>query len=53
MANFKEAINKTLKFEGGYVNDPDDSGGETFLGISRVNNKSWKGWKLLINVKLV
>lgn len=52
MANFKEAINKTLKFEGGYVNDPDDSGGETFLGISRVNNRSWKGWKIIDQCKV-
>ena len=35
MANFEKAINKILKFEGGYVNDKNDSGGETKFGISK------------------
>lgn len=35
MANFQEAIEKTLAHEGGYVNDPDDAGGETNFGISK------------------
>ena len=29
------AIEKTLAHEGGYVNDPDDPGGETNFGISK------------------
>jgi len=28
-------IQKTLRHEGGYVNDPDDAGGETKFGISK------------------
>ena len=32
---FKEAVIKTLKHEGGYVNDPKDPGGETNFGISK------------------
>lgn len=28
-------IEKTIKLEGGYVNDPDDPGGETKFGISK------------------
>ena len=28
-------VNQTLEEEGGYVNDPDDSGGETNYGISK------------------
>jgi lysozyme family protein len=44
MANFSEAYKKTLKFEGGYSNDPDDVGGETYKGISRVYNPGWSGW---------
>ncbi len=28
MAQFKSALEKTLAHEGGYVNDPDDPGGE-------------------------
>ena len=35
MANFTEAFKKTVGLEGGYVNDPDDSGGETKYGISK------------------
>lgn len=32
---FETAVEKTLKWEGGYVNDPDDRGGETKYGISK------------------
>ena len=34
MAEHVEAIRKTIRFEGGYVNDPDDKGGATKYGIS-------------------
>ena len=37
MANFEKAIAFVLKAEGGYVNDPKDSGGETKYGISKKN----------------
>lgn len=32
---FEQAIKIILKFEGGYVNDPNDLGGETNFGISK------------------
>lgn len=32
---FDEAVEQVLKHEGGYVNDPDDAGGETNYGISK------------------
>lgn len=32
---FSEMIDVVLKFEGGYVNDPKDPGGETNFGISK------------------
>jgi lysozyme family protein len=32
---FDKQIGATLNFEGGYVDDPDDSGGETNFGISK------------------
>jgi len=35
MVGFKDAIKTILKHEGGYVNDPDDPGGETMMGISK------------------
>ena len=35
MAHFERAIDKTLAWEGGYVNDPKDPGGETKYGISK------------------
>lgn len=41
----------TLKMEGGYANDPDDSGGETYRGITRRNNPSWIGWRIIDRVK--
>ena len=44
MSYFLDAYAVTLHHEGGYVNDPDDRGGETYKGISRVYNPSWDGW---------
>lgn len=38
-----------IKHEGGYANldRKIDKGGETYIGISRVNHPSWKGWEIL------
>jgi lysozyme family protein len=36
-----------MKNEGGYTNDPDDVGGETYKGISRRYNPSWNGWEII------
>lgn len=47
MADFNEAFELTKNNEGGYVNDPDDLGGETFVGISRRWNPGWHGWILI------
>lgn len=33
--DFEKAIQFTLRWEGGYVNDPDDPGGETNYGIAK------------------
>jgi lysozyme family protein len=33
--------------EGGYVNDPQDRGGETYLGIARRFHPDWPGWSLI------
>lgn len=47
MANFDLAIPLTLHYEGGYSNAKQDSGGQTFAGISRVNNPKWQGWAII------
>lgn len=47
MANFYTAYSRTGKFEGGYVNDPKDNGGETYYGISRKFHPNWGGWKTI------
>lgn len=47
MADFVKALNQVLAFEGGYVNDPADPGGETCYGISRRYFPDWPGWEIL------
>ena len=44
MADLKTAYKKIEAVEGGYCFDPDDSGGETYKGISRRANPNWNGW---------
>lgn len=51
MANFNEAYDKTMGYEGGYSNDPTDSGGETYKGISRKYNPNWVGWSVIDSMK--
>lgn len=51
MANFTEAYNITLGHEGGYANDPDDAGGETYKGIARRYHPSWDGWQIIDTLK--
>lgn len=51
MAKLDSVFEKLILKEGGYVNDPDDAGGETYLGISRKNNPKWNGWKVIDEVK--
>lgn len=51
MALFKIAYQETMQIEGGYANDPDDKGGETFKGISRKNWPHWAGWQIIDSFK--
>ncbi len=45
MADFAQAYTVIAAHEGGYVNDVDDRGGETYKGISRRFHPDWMGWK--------
>jgi len=47
MADFNQALQMVLQNEGGYVNDPNDPGGETYKGIARKMNSNWIGWQLI------
>lgn len=47
MAIFTQALSISLGIEGGYCNNPKDSGGETYAGISRRNWPEWKGWPIV------
>lgn len=51
MAKFDDEFEKVILAEGGYVNDSDDAGGETYLGISRKNNPKWVGWEVIDDIK--
>lgn len=47
MADFDIAYKITKPFEGGYSNDPLDSGKRTYIGISEVHNPNWSGWDIV------
>lgn len=53
MNNFPSIIKRILIHEGGYCDVKGDTGGETYCGISRVNNPNWDGWKIIDAQKLV
>lgn len=51
MAKFNEGLLYLGPIEGGYVNDPVDSGGETYRGIARRFHPSWGGWPFIDQLK--
>lgn len=51
MAEFLTAYTRTLGHEGGYVNDPNDRGGETYKGIARNYHPDWDGWDVIDKLK--
>lgn len=51
MADFAKAHLKLRKVEGGYANDKDDAGGETWRGIARKFHPSWQGWRIIDKIK--
>ncbi|MNL24091.1 putative Peptidoglycan domain protein [compost metagenome] len=51
MANFTIAYSKTNSHEGGYSNNPNDRGGETWCGIARNFFPRWGGWRIIDEYK--
>lgn len=51
MADFKTAYKITMAHEGGYANNPADTGGETWKGIARKKHPEWKGWEIVDQYK--
>lgn len=51
MADFNTAFSATDKIEGEYANNPADTGGETYRGISRKKHPEWVGWRLIDSIK--
>jgi len=47
MADYDVAYDITLAHEGGYDNDPDDAGGETYKGVARKFYPTWAGWAII------
>lgn len=52
MADFDKAFTKVIAKEGGYVNNPNDKGGETYMGICRKNYPKNYMWTIIDNIKL-
>ena len=51
MRCYDEAYNNLAVIEGGYVNDKDDLGAETYRGISRKFHPNWEGWNIIDKYK--
>lgn len=47
MADFTKAFKLMIAHEGGYVNDPQDPGGETYKGVARKMQPDWNGWPMI------
>ena len=45
--NFDESLKMLLHNEGGYVNHPEDPGGETNLGVTRAVYEQWVGRQVM------
>ena len=51
MADYNKEFKRVIQNEGGYVNDPDDAGGETLFGISRKYHPNARFWKNIDQLK--
>lgn len=50
-AQFMPAFNIVSDNEGGYANDPNDLGRETYRGIARAFHPNWEGWAIIDFIK--
>ena len=48
---FHQAYHALGPIEGGYVDHPDDRGGETYCGIARRFHPGWTGWLTIDQIK--
>jgi len=51
MATFEQAFQITMGNEGGYSDNPNDRGGETWKGIARNFWATWPGWQIVDKIK--
>lgn len=51
MGDFALAHRRLKQLEAGYVDHPNDKGGETLYGIARVFHPSWPGWAIVDRFK--
>ncbi|MCF8263615.1 MAG: hypothetical protein K9I99_03830 [Melioribacteraceae bacterium] len=51
MAEFLTSYMITNDHEGGYANDKDDKGEETYRGVARNFHAKWAGWKIIDSAK--
>lgn len=51
MANFETAYKLLSASEGGYSNNPNDTGGETYRGVARNYFPAWSGWTYIDRTK--
>lgn len=51
MKNFDDYLKIVLKNEGGYSNNINDPGSETYKGVSRKFEKNWDGWIIIDSYK--
>lgn len=51
MGNYQISFKLTGNIEGGYANDPNDRGGETYKGIARKIDSKWTGWSVIDSIK--
>lgn len=51
MADFDKAFVKVVANEGGYVNNPNDKGGETYMGVCRKNYSKNYMWTIIDEIK--